>query len=79
MIGTSSLLEANLFHERIRLGKTLYGRPWWGTAVNPETKLLLLSHCFDTCGYGRVKIQMDATNVRSRAAVASIGASSVWV
>lgn len=74
LVGTSSLLEAEPADESVHLGSTLYGRRWWGTAVNPETKLLLLAHCFDTCGYGRVKIQTDALNTRSQAAIAKLGA-----
>jgi len=74
LVGTSSLLEADPANESIHLGATLYGRRWWGTAVNPEAKLLLLTHCFDDCGYGRVKIQTDALNLRSQAAIAKLGA-----
>lgn len=74
LVGTSALLEADLAHEKIHLGSTLYGRRWWGTVVNPEAKLLLLAHCFDDCGYGRVKIQTDALNTRSQAAIEKIGA-----
>lgn len=55
------------------MGSTLY-HPWWGTAVNPEAKLLLLTHCFEDCGYGRVKIQTDLLNTRSQAAIAKLGA-----
>ena len=73
-MGTSSLLEIDLANESIHLGATLYGRRWWGTAVNPEAKLLLLAHCFDDCGFGRVKIQTDALNTHSQAAIAKLGA-----
>ena len=74
LIGTSSLIEASVAHEHIHLGSTLYGPRWWGTQVNPEAKLLLLTHCFEDCGYGRVKIQTDALNTRSQAAIARLGA-----
>jgi RimJ/RimL family protein N-acetyltransferase len=74
MVGTSSLLEADLHNESIHLGSTLYGSRWWGTPVNAEAKLLLLGHCFDDCGYGRVKIQTDRLNNRSQAAIAKLGA-----
>ncbi len=74
LVGTSSLLEAHLGNDSIHLGSTLYGRRWWGTSVNPEAKLLLLTHCFEDCGYGRVKIQTDALNTRSQAAIARLGA-----
>jgi RimJ/RimL family protein N-acetyltransferase len=75
LVGTSSLAEASLVHEHIHLGSTLYGRRWWGTQVNAEAKLLLLTHCFEDCGYGRVKIQTDALNTRSQAAIARLGAT----
>ena len=74
LVGTSSLLEIDLPNESVHLGATLYGRRWWGTAVNPEAKLLLLAHCFDDCGFGRVKIQTDARNLHSQAAIAKLGA-----
>ena len=67
-------MEASLANESIHLGSTLYGSPWWGGVVNPEAKLLLLSHCFDACGYHRVKIQTDLLNTRSQAAIAKLGA-----
>jgi RimJ/RimL family protein N-acetyltransferase len=74
LVGTSSLAEAHLHNESIHLGSTLYGSRWWGTQVNPEAKLLLLTHCFQDCGYGRVKIQTDLLNTRSQAAIAKLGA-----
>lgn len=74
LVGTTSLLDADPAHARIHVGSTLYGVPWWGTRVNPECKLLLLEHCFDRLGYGRVKIQTDLLNLRSQAAIAKLGA-----
>ncbi len=74
LVGTSSLLDVDLGNEAVHLGSTLYGRRWWGSAVNPEAKLLLLDHCFYRCGFGRVKIQTDALNTRSQAAIARLGA-----
>lgn len=73
VVGTSSLGDVDLANERIHLGWTLYGSRWWGTQVNPECKLLLLGHAFD-CGFGRVKIQTDALNERSQAAISKLGA-----
>jgi N-acetyltransferase len=74
LVGTSSLAEAHLANESIHLGSTLYGRRWWGKRINPAAKLLLLAHCFEACGYGRVKIQTDALNTRSQTAIARLGA-----
>ncbi|NHC14309.1 GNAT family N-acetyltransferase [Motilibacter deserti] len=74
LVGTTSLLEPHVLNESIHVGSTLYGRRWWGSQVNPECKLLLLQHCFEECGYGRVKIQTDALNTRSQSAIARLGA-----
>jgi RimJ/RimL family protein N-acetyltransferase len=74
LVGTTSLSEADLRNESIHIGSTLYGSRWWGTQVNPEAKLLLMAHCFEDCGYGRVKIQTDVLNTRSQAAIEKLGA-----
>jgi RimJ/RimL family protein N-acetyltransferase len=75
LVGTSSLGEADLWNQSIHLGSTLYGSRWWGTQVNPEAKLLMMAHCFEDCGYGRVRIQTDSLNTRSQAAIARLGAT----
>lgn len=75
VVGTSSLGDVDLEREHVHLGWTMYGSRWWGTRVNPEAKLLLLAHAFDTCGFGRVKIQTDVINERSRAAILRLGAT----
>ena len=41
--------------------------------MNPEAKLLMLGEAFDH-GFGRVKLQADALNDRSRAAILKLGA-----
>ena len=74
LVGTTSLMQADVANESIHLGATIYGSRWWGTAVNPECKFLLMEHSFEACGYGRVKIQTDVLNVRSTAAIAKLGA-----
>ena len=33
-----------------------------------------MGHCFEDCGYGRIKIQTDLLNTRSQAAIAKLGA-----
>jgi len=74
VVGTSSLGDVVLADERLHLGWTAYSPAVWGTAVNPECKLLMLGHAFDDCGFGRVEIQTDAINHRSQAAIAKLGA-----
>ena len=73
LVGTSTLGDIDLPNESLHLGWTAYTPQVWGTAVNPETKLLLLGAAFDH-GFGRVKIQADVLNSRSRAAILGIGA-----
>ncbi|TPW77630.1 GNAT family N-acetyltransferase [Schumannella soli] len=74
IVGASTLGDLDERTEQLQLGWTGYDPRVWGTAVNPETKLLLLGHAF-THGYGRVKIQADSQNDRSRAAILKLGAT----
>jgi RimJ/RimL family protein N-acetyltransferase len=75
IVGTTSLGDIDLDNERVHLGWTAYSPDVWSTTVNPECKLLLMSHAFDDCGFGRVKIQTDLINLRSQAAIAKLGAA----
>ena len=74
-VGTSSLGDFNPERQSAHLGWTLYDSRFWSTYVNPEAKLLLLTHAFEDLGYGRVKIQTDKLNTRSQAAIAKLGAT----
>ncbi len=74
VVGTSSLGDVDVPNESVHLGWTTYASRWWGTTVNPETKLLLLTHAFEDCRFGRVQIQTDVVNERSQAAITKLGA-----
>lgn len=74
LVGTSTLGDYDLPNESAHLGWTAYDPRVWGTAVNPEAKSLLLELAFDH-GFGRVKLQADAVNERSRAAILKLGAT----
>jgi RimJ/RimL family protein N-acetyltransferase len=74
LVGTTTLGEFQLANESAHLGWTAYAPETWGTAVNVETKLLVLGQAFDH-GLGRVQIQADAANGRSRAAIEKLGAT----
>jgi RimJ/RimL family protein N-acetyltransferase len=67
------LVGFDLDLEHAHIGWTAYDPRVWGTAVNAEAKLLLLGAAFDN-GFGRVKLQADVLNERSRAAIAKLGA-----
>ncbi len=73
LVGTSTLGDFDLEREHAHIGWTAYTPKVWGTAVNPEAKLLMLGHAFDH-GIGRVKLQADSLNDRSRAAILKLGA-----
>jgi N-acetyltransferase len=56
------------------IGYTWYTRPAIGTAVNTETKLLMLGYAFGTWEVQSVCFHADARNERSRRALERIGA-----
>ncbi|MEY2418532.1 MAG: hypothetical protein QOG90_1212 [Actinomycetota bacterium] len=55
------------------VGHTWYVPEVRGTAVNPECKLLLFTHAFDTWGVARIGMRTDARNTASRAAMLKLG------
>lgn len=73
VVGATKLGDLDLASESAHIGWTAYDPGVWGTTVNPEAKLLLLGLAFDH-GFGRVKLQADARNDRSRAAILKLGA-----
>ncbi|AZZ49941.1 N-acetyltransferase [Rathayibacter rathayi] len=73
VVGTTSLADFDERREAAHLGWTAYAPEVWSTAVNPEAKRLVLGLAFDS-GYERVKLQADAANARSRAAILRLGA-----
>ena len=74
VLGTTSYLEVSPRDARLEIGATLYVRSVWGTAVNPEAKLVLLGLAFDRLGAGRVQLKTDVRNRRSQRAIARLGA-----
>ncbi len=74
VLGSTSYLNIALNEQRLEIGSTFYGHSQWGTRVNPECKLLLMTYAFETLGIRRVEFCVDAINVRSRAAVTKLGA-----
>jgi N-acetyltransferase len=74
-VGSSSYLEVSVEDARLEVGSTTYTPPTWGTAVNPDTKLLLLGHAFEVLRAGRVQLKTDVRNTRSQEAIARLGAT----
>ena len=74
VVGTSTYLDVSVADARLEIGSTAYTPAVWGSAVNPETKLLLLGHAFESLGAGRVQLKTDVRNHRSQQAIARLGA-----
>jgi N-acetyltransferase len=73
--GTSSYYDLVPTLRRIAIGHTWLGRPWWRTGHNTESKLLMLTHAFETLGAARVVWHTDINNTRSQAAIQRLGAT----
>ena len=58
----------------LEIGGTWYGPDFQRTAVNTESKYLLLEHAFETLGCIRVQLKTDLRNERSQKAIERIGA-----
>jgi RimJ/RimL family protein N-acetyltransferase len=74
IVGSTSLFFVSPRDRRVEIGSTWLAPQARRTAINTESKLLLLTHCFETLGCLRVELKTDARNERSRAAIARIGA-----
>lgn len=74
VVGITSYLDVAVHDARLEIGMTLYTPSVWSTAVNPESKLLLLSYAFDELRVGRVQLKTDVRNARSQQAIARLGA-----
>ena len=75
VLGSTSYHAIDPVNRTIAIGYTLLGRRWWRTAVNTETKLLLMARAFDDLGALRVEWYVDLANVRSQTAVERLGAT----
>lgn len=74
VIGSTRYANIERAHHRVEIGWTWIGRPWQRTAINTESKYLLLRHAFETLGCIRVELKTDSLNAKSRAAMLRIGA-----
>jgi RimJ/RimL family protein N-acetyltransferase len=79
VIGSTRYLNIRPEHRSLEIGWTWLGQNWQRTAINTETKLLLLSHAFEKLGCVRVEFKTDARNERSQRALQRIGATKEGV
>ncbi len=73
LIGSTRFMDIQPKHKKLEIGTTWLHPDYWGTAINLECKLLLLTFCFETLGTQRVQLKTDEKNVRSRKAIEKIG------
>jgi RimJ/RimL family protein N-acetyltransferase len=73
IIGSTRWFDIHPEDKKLEIGWTWIIQEYWGTAVNFECKLLLLTHCFDVLQARRVQIKTDQNNLRSRKAIEKIG------
>ena len=73
--GTTSYYELDPSVRAIAVGHTWLGPRWHRTGHNTESKLLMLTHAFDTLGAARVEWHTDIHNERSQAAITRLGAT----
>jgi RimJ/RimL family protein N-acetyltransferase len=72
-VGSTSFMDIRPEHRGLEIGSTWLGRAAQGTHVNPQAKLLVLRHAFETLGCVRVQLKTDARNLQSQAAMLKLG------
>ena len=75
IVGSSRYLNLAPEDLRLEIGWTWLDPTYQRTAVNTETKLLMLGHAFDVLECRRVELKTDALNEPSRTAILAIGAT----
>jgi RimJ/RimL family protein N-acetyltransferase len=73
-VGSSRYLSLAPEHRRLEIGSTWLARSQWQTGTNVEAKYLMLEYAFERLGVRRVEFKTEATNERSRAALAALPA-----
>jgi N-acetyltransferase len=74
LAGATRYLEIRPEHRAMEIGGTWYGLDFQRTAVNTESKYLLLSHAFEKLGAVRVQFKTDLRNLPSQKAIERLGA-----
>jgi RimJ/RimL family protein N-acetyltransferase len=71
--GSTQFCEINLTLQATRLGYTWYGKNFQGTGLNKHCKYVLFDYAFSKIGFERIGMGAYAENVRSIAAMKSVG------
>ena len=73
-IGATRYLNIDREDRNLEIGGTWYGAAYQRTAVNTESKYLLLDHAFEHLECIRVQLKTDLRNLRSQHAIERLGA-----
>jgi RimJ/RimL family protein N-acetyltransferase len=79
IIGATRYLDIQPDNRSLEIGGTWYSPSYQRTAVNTESKYLLLEHAFEVYNAIRVQFKTDLRNVRSQRAIERIGAKKEGV
>ena len=74
VVGTTRFYEIEPNDRRVAIGYTWLSKSMQRTAVNTESKLLLLTHAFENWRCIRVELITDILNQQSRTAILRLGA-----
>jgi RimJ/RimL family protein N-acetyltransferase len=71
-IGITGLSEFSARDRRCMVG-TWFGKPWWGTGANRESKAVMAHLAFEVLGMQRLGSYSNPANVRSTRALEGVG------
>ena len=74
IVGSTRYCHVDARNRRLEIGYTWYAARVQRTALNTEAKLLLLGHAFEALDCIAVEFRTNWFNMRSRAAIARLGA-----
>ena len=74
LIGMTTYMNIDAVTPRLEIGSTWNAASAHGTGTNPDSKLLLLRHAFETLGCAAVEFRTHWMNQQSREAIARLGA-----
>ncbi|MEV7456262.1 GNAT family N-acetyltransferase [Pseudarthrobacter oxydans] len=74
IIGMTTYMNIDAGTPRVEIGSTWNAASVQGTGTNPDSKLLLLRHAFETLGCPAVEFRTHWLNHQSREAIARLGA-----
>ena len=79
VVGCTRFCHAEPQNKRVEIGYTWYAKSAQRSPINSETKLLLLTHAFETLNACVVVFQTHWHNIQSRNAIARLGAKQEGV